>query len=141
MPKVRLNFGSPEKAKQFADHFGIVGIRATAVQEGRSVVVTTSDDKSVRFIKSMAEDIRGDGRADQYISVFLRMTKASAMSGDGVDLKLLDGSLVRMESAFAKRFLMLHEKLGDEARRNMCFITIQGKDSHSKAVDFVMGRD
>ena len=139
MPTLRLNFGTPDKAKSFADSFGVVGIKAEVVREDRSVIVRTSDPKSASFIKQMARDIQEDGRVEKTLDLFLRQVKTSAVADRQIELKLLDGSSVHMESTFARRFLMLHEKLGEEARQNMCLITIQDRNSHTKAVDFVMG--
>jgi hypothetical protein len=140
MPTLRLNFGTPDKAKHFADNFGVVGIQAEVIQEDRSVIVRTADSKSASFVKQMAQDIQEESKAEKYVSLFLQQVKASAVADRQIELKLLDGSTVHMESTFARRFLMLHEKLGEEARRNMCLVTTESKASYAKAVSFVMDK-
>lgn len=140
MPSIKAIFATPAKAKHFADHFGIVGLRAEIVQEGKSVVVTTEDAKSFEFVKQMIRDIREDFLADGRIARFLMIVREAAVKGSPVSFDLLDSSSVQVQPDFARRFLTIYEKLGDEARRKMCFIAIEGKQSHAKATRFVMDK-
>lgn len=140
MPSLKAIFSTPEKAKHFADHFGIVGLRAKVVQEGKSVTITTDDDKSFEFVKQMVGDIREDSRADNHIGRFLISMRECVANDRSIDIDLLDKSAVKINPDFAKRFLMMYESLGDEARRNMTFIAIESKASHIKAFQFVMDR-
>ena len=140
MPTLQLNFVSPDTAEKFANRFGIIGLRSEVITEGCSVVVRTDDAKSASFVKQMARDITEDIKAERAVQSLMRRVSDSAVNDIQVELELMDGSSVRMESAFARRFLILHEKLGDEARRNICFVAIQDRHSHTKAVDFVMSK-
>ena len=140
MPSLIAIFPSPEKAKHFADHFGIVGLRAKVVQEGKNVTVNTDDAKSFEFVKQMVKDIREDSRADNHIGRFLISMRECVANDRSFDFDLLDKTAVKINPDFAKRFLMVYENLCDEARRNMTFIAIESKASHTKALQFVMDR-
>jgi hypothetical protein len=139
MPTLKAIFPSPEKAKEFADHFGIVGLRAKVVLENKSVEIATDDAKSFEFIKQMVRDIREDSRSDRHIVRLLSTIRECAVGDRSFEMGLLDGSAAKIGSDFARRFLSLYEKLSDEARRKMCFISVESKESHAKAVQFVMG--
>lgn len=140
MPSLTAIFATPAKAKHFADHFGIVGLRAKAVLEDKKVTVTTDDPKSFDFVKQMVRDIREDVRVDKHIGRFLLLMRECAASNQPVRLDLIDGSVKTIESDFARRFLVLHEKLGDEARRNITFLSVESGSSHGKVSQFIMNR-
>lgn len=140
MPSLKAIFATPAKAKHFADHFGVVGLRAQVVHEGKSVTVTTEDAKSFEFVKQMVRDIREDYRADGRIGRFLLVVREAAVTGKPASFDLLDSSSVQVQPDFARRFLSLYENLSDEARRKMCFVMIEGKQSHVKATRFVMDK-
>lgn len=140
MPSLIAIFATPAKAKHFADHFGIVGLRAKVIQEDKTVTVMTDDFKSFEFVKQMVHDIREDVRVDRHIGRFITLMRESAVSGQPAKMDLLDGSAVTVGSDFARRFLVLHEKLGDEARRNISFLSVENGVSHNKVSQFVMNR-
>lgn len=138
MPTLKVTFGSPEKAKEFSTHFGVVGLKATAKADGNSVVVTSEDTKTIDFVKHMVNDIKSSVKMESVIERLLHTSTEAETTGQSLSMMLLDGSSIDIDPSFAKRFNEMRMDMSDESRSSLCAVMVESKESHEKAREFVM---
>jgi hypothetical protein len=138
MPTLKVTFGSPEKAKEFSTHFGIVGLKATAKADGNSVVVSSEDTKTIDFVKNMVSDIKSSVKMESMIERLLTTLNEAETTGQTLSMMLLDGTSIDIDAPFAKRFGEVCEDMSDESRVSLCALMVEGAESHQKSREFFM---
>lgn len=138
MPTLKVNFKTPKQAKEFVKNFGVVGLKSTVEEKGSVVVIKSTDQKTHEFVKQMVSDLKSEIKIEAALSRFVSTIIESSEQGATKCVQLYDGSVVSIESDFAKKFIHVHDSIDEElSSSSLLMLATESVESFEKVIEFV----
>ena len=141
MSKIKVTFKTDAKAKTFAKNLASLSLPSTkASVDGKDVTLTVTDSDEEKMVRSLIKDVKEQFSTETMSRQLIESLSGCMVENKPRNLRMRDGSIVRLTSAQAKDFVTVHDQMSEENQTKIRRLVIESSESFAEIMEFCKQR-